>query len=325
MAMLEPEVAVLDETDSGLDIDALRVVARTACRRCAPTGPARGAARHPLPAHPRPARPDGVHVLVDGRIVEQRRPELADRLEAEGYDAVAEVTVTRTPTSDTTAPTSAPTRSRRTSRAQADSRSGPRARPGSSTSTRRPRRRSRARARRDGRTTTRRPTPTSTAGSTRSPRRRPACTRRPAIAVGRFIGAPDPEPEVIFTKNATEAINLVAAAWGRANLTPATSSCSPRWSTTPTWSLADAARRSGASSCGGSTLDDDVPARPVRPRPAARRGQARGVHGHVQRARDDHAGRADRRGRPPRPGRWSWSTAPSSCPTSPTDVGGARL
>ena len=38
------------------------------------------------------------------------------------------------------------------------------------------------------------------------------------LTVGRFIGAPDPEHEVIFTKNATEAVNLVAAAWGRANL-----------------------------------------------------------------------------------------------------------
>jgi len=39
-------------------------------------------------------------------------------------------------------------------------------------------------------------------------------------AVGRFVGAPDPEHEVIFTKNATESINLVAASWGRANLAP---------------------------------------------------------------------------------------------------------
>jgi cysteine desulfurase/selenocysteine lyase len=38
------------------------------------------------------------------------------------------------------------------------------------------------------------------------------------IAVGRFIGAPEPEQEVIFTKNATEAINMVASSWGRANL-----------------------------------------------------------------------------------------------------------
>jgi cysteine desulfurase/selenocysteine lyase len=40
------------------------------------------------------------------------------------------------------------------------------------------------------------------------------------MAVGRFIGAPDPEHEVVFTKNATEAINLVAWSWGRANLRP---------------------------------------------------------------------------------------------------------
>jgi len=40
------------------------------------------------------------------------------------------------------------------------------------------------------------------------------------VAVGRFIGAPNPAQEVIFTKNATEAVNLVAATWGRANLSP---------------------------------------------------------------------------------------------------------
>ena len=51
--------------------------------------------------------------------------------------------------------------------------------------------------------------------------------------VARFIGAPS-EPEVVFTKNVTEAINLVAYTWGRANLRAGDAVCSPRWSTTPT-------------------------------------------------------------------------------------------
>ena len=87
LAILEPEVAVLDETDSGLDVDALRTVARGV---------------HTV----RAARPDlgvvvithyqrmldelaadHVHLLIDGRIVADGGPELATRLETEGYDA----------------------------------------------------------------------------------------------------------------------------------------------------------------------------------------------------------------------------------------------
>ncbi len=83
MALLEPEFAILDETDSGLDIDALRIVAQgiNALR-----GPQRGFL---IITHYKRIldyiRPDVVHVLVDGRIVESGGPELADRLEAEGY------------------------------------------------------------------------------------------------------------------------------------------------------------------------------------------------------------------------------------------------
>ncbi|MBW3645985.1 MAG: Fe-S cluster assembly ATPase SufC [Actinobacteria bacterium] len=87
MAVLEPELAILDETDSGLDIDALRVVARGV---------------HEVRAH-RPEigvilithyqrildylEPDVVHVLVAGRVVERGGPELARQVEEEGYDA----------------------------------------------------------------------------------------------------------------------------------------------------------------------------------------------------------------------------------------------
>ncbi|MDT8280248.1 MAG: Fe-S cluster assembly ATPase SufC, partial [Erythrobacter sp.] len=87
MGILNPTFAVLDETDSGLDIDALRIV---------------GAGINSIMRSPDKAvllithyqrlldvvRPDKVSVLADGRIVETGGPELALRLEAEGYDAV---------------------------------------------------------------------------------------------------------------------------------------------------------------------------------------------------------------------------------------------
>ncbi|HYP24198.1 MAG TPA: Fe-S cluster assembly ATPase SufC [Actinomycetota bacterium] len=85
MAMLQPRVAVLDETDSGLDIDALKVVAEGVQRL---VGPEMGAL---VITHYQRIlnyiKPDFVHVFVDGRIVAQGGPELAERLEAEGYEA----------------------------------------------------------------------------------------------------------------------------------------------------------------------------------------------------------------------------------------------
>ncbi len=87
MAMLKPRIAVLDETDSGLDIDALRVVAEGVS---ALVGPDMGAL---LITHYQRIlnyiKPDFVHVFFDGRIVEEGGPELAHRLEAEGYEAFA--------------------------------------------------------------------------------------------------------------------------------------------------------------------------------------------------------------------------------------------
>ncbi len=86
MAMLEPELAVLDETDSGLDIDALRIVA-DGVQAVRAERPALGVL---LVTHYTRIlellRPDVVHVLVDGRIVESGGPALAQRLEAEGYE-----------------------------------------------------------------------------------------------------------------------------------------------------------------------------------------------------------------------------------------------
>ena len=87
MAILEPEFAVLDETDSGLDIDALKVVANGVSGGA--QGPARAgrAAHHPLPAHPAvPRARRGPH---PGRRPHrgQGGADLAHRLEREGYDA----------------------------------------------------------------------------------------------------------------------------------------------------------------------------------------------------------------------------------------------
>src|SRR5437762_11205784 len=85
MAMLRPRIAVLDETDSGLDIDALRVVAGGVKEL---VGPEMGALV--ITHYQRILNyitPDYVHVFVDGRIVEEGGPELAHKLEAEGYEA----------------------------------------------------------------------------------------------------------------------------------------------------------------------------------------------------------------------------------------------
>ncbi|MDP8911896.1 MAG: Fe-S cluster assembly ATPase SufC [Actinomycetota bacterium] len=85
MAMLKPRIAVLDETDSGLDIDALKIVA-SGVREL--VGPEMGAL---VITHYQRIlnyiHPDFVHVFVDGRIVAEGGPELAQRLEAEGYEA----------------------------------------------------------------------------------------------------------------------------------------------------------------------------------------------------------------------------------------------
>jgi len=83
MSMLEPRLAILDETDSGLDIDALRVVAQGIERLRSPDRSMLIITHHtPLLDD---VRPDRVHVLHGGRIVRSGGPELAHELEAEGY------------------------------------------------------------------------------------------------------------------------------------------------------------------------------------------------------------------------------------------------
>lgn len=91
MAMLRPRMAVLDETDSGLDIDALKIVAGGVREL---VGPDMGALV--ITHYQRILNyidPDHVHVFVDGRIVASGGPELAHTLEAEGYDAFIPETV----------------------------------------------------------------------------------------------------------------------------------------------------------------------------------------------------------------------------------------
>ena len=85
LELLDPKVAVLDETDSGLDIDAVKVVSNGVNRFAA-----EGDKGVLLITHYtrilRYIKPDFVHVFVNGRVAEQGGPELAERLEDEGYD-----------------------------------------------------------------------------------------------------------------------------------------------------------------------------------------------------------------------------------------------
>jgi Fe-S cluster assembly ATP-binding protein len=85
MELLRPKIAILDETDSGLDVDALRVVSEGVNRVKGNSDVGVLLITH-YTRILRYIKPDFVHVFVDGRIVEEGGPELAERLEAEGYD-----------------------------------------------------------------------------------------------------------------------------------------------------------------------------------------------------------------------------------------------
>ncbi len=87
MAILEPEIAILDETDSGLDIDALKIVAQGVqeVRRDRPElGVVAITHYQRLLDH---LQPDVIHILIDGQIVDRGGPELAERLERDGYES----------------------------------------------------------------------------------------------------------------------------------------------------------------------------------------------------------------------------------------------
>ena len=85
LELLNPKVAILDETDSGLDIDALKIVSEGVNRFRVQEGKGVLLITH-YTRILRYIQPDFVHVFVNGRIAEQGGPELADQLEAEGYD-----------------------------------------------------------------------------------------------------------------------------------------------------------------------------------------------------------------------------------------------
>jgi Fe-S cluster assembly ATP-binding protein len=85
MELLKPRFAILDETDSGLDVDALRIVSEGVNRAKESTDVGVLLITH-YTRILRYIQPDFVHVFVDGRIAEEGGPELAERLENEGYD-----------------------------------------------------------------------------------------------------------------------------------------------------------------------------------------------------------------------------------------------
>ncbi len=94
MAMLRPQIAVLDETDSGLDIDALRTVAEGVAKLHAEQGLGALIITH-YQRILHYVRPEFVHILMDGRIVMSGGNELVERLEREGYDPIREEVAAR--------------------------------------------------------------------------------------------------------------------------------------------------------------------------------------------------------------------------------------
>jgi Fe-S cluster assembly ATP-binding protein len=86
LELLTPKIAILDETDSGLDVDALKVVSE-GVNRVAASGEMGTLLITHYTRILRYIKPDFVHVFVDGRIVAEGGAELADQLEAEGYDS----------------------------------------------------------------------------------------------------------------------------------------------------------------------------------------------------------------------------------------------
>jgi Fe-S cluster assembly ATP-binding protein len=89
LAMLRPSFAILDETDSGLDIDAVRTVSEGVNRVAAKNGTGVLVITH-YKRILEYIKPQFVHILLGGRIVESGGPELVDKLEAEGYDWLRE-------------------------------------------------------------------------------------------------------------------------------------------------------------------------------------------------------------------------------------------
>ena len=188
MAILEPEVAILDETDSGLDIDALKVVAHGVdeVRKDRPELGVLAITHYQRLLNY--LQPDRVHILIDGRIVDSGGPELAERLEREGYESwrTHQATPSRSQRQrrrDRTHRTRS--RAHRCARRRAHQEGLPDPRPrGAGPAPRLPRlgqhvAEAPGRARRHRDATTSGPTPTSTGARTSSPRRPPPPSRAP--------------------------------------------------------------------------------------------------------------------------------------------------
>ena len=90
MAMLEPKLSILDETDSGLDVDAMRIVAEGVNRLRTPESSCIVITHYDRLLEM--IRPDIVHVLYQGRIVKTAGPELAKEIQERGYDWIKEET-----------------------------------------------------------------------------------------------------------------------------------------------------------------------------------------------------------------------------------------
>ena len=204
MAMLEPDVAVLDETDSGLDVDALRIVAR-GIEEVRRVRPALGIL---VVTHYRrileQLQPDRVHVMLAGRIVENGGPEFAERLDREGTRGCKRdldcrfrpARVRRTSQGIPFAPTRVTRQAARVSRLGVVLPAPPRV----------------LDAMDHYYETTRANVHRGVYAIAEEATRQFEMARR---AVGRFIKAPRPDVEIVFTKNATEALNLVAHSYGR--------------------------------------------------------------------------------------------------------------
>jgi Fe-S cluster assembly ATP-binding protein len=92
LELLKPKFAVLDETDSGLDVDALKIVSEGVNRAKDNTDLGILLITH-YTRILRYIKPEFVHVFVNGRVAEEGGPELADRLENEGYDRYLELAI----------------------------------------------------------------------------------------------------------------------------------------------------------------------------------------------------------------------------------------
>ena len=93
MMLIKPKLAILDETDSGLDIDGIRTVAQgvDAAIRGSNSGALIITHYNRILEH---VKPDKIHVLIDGKIVKSGGPELANQLEEKGYDWIEQEVMT---------------------------------------------------------------------------------------------------------------------------------------------------------------------------------------------------------------------------------------